>query len=112
MSYLVGAIFLVVGVSMVVFARPMARFGISFYFSDHDLAAGLESRSGRVVLVMTTIRVANTIVDLLAIYIGVSAPARVHAAHHRQHRQSRRQVQLQRLQHAHLRRDGCNTARV
>jgi hypothetical protein len=72
MSYVVGAIFIVVGALMVVFARAMARFGISFYFSDYDLVAGVESRRGRVVLAMTAVRVANTIVGLLAIYAGIS----------------------------------------
>lgn len=72
MSYVIGAIFLVVGASLVVFARPMARFGISFYFSDYDFAAGLGSGGSRVALALTIVRVANTIVGLLAIYVGVS----------------------------------------
>ena len=71
MSAIVGVLFLVVGFAMAIFARRFARVGLSFYFSDRDLAPGAGPRAGRVRLAIASVTIANAAVGLLAIYIGI-----------------------------------------
>lgn len=69
MSAIAGGLFLVVGLAMAIFARRFARVGLSFYFSDQDLAPGAVPRRSRIRLVGVTI--ANALLGLLAIYFGI-----------------------------------------
>ncbi len=71
MSVMSGGLFLVVGFAMVIFARRFARAGLSFYFSDQDLASSAGPRSGRVRLAIAAVTVANAALGLLAIYFGI-----------------------------------------
>ena len=69
---MVGAMFVVVGVAMVVFARPFARSGVSFYFSDRDLRADSGRGTRRVRMATVFVAVADALAGAFAIYIGLS----------------------------------------
>ncbi len=71
MSAIAGGLFLVVGLAMAIFARRFARVGLSFYFSDQDLAPNTGSRPGQVRLALAGVTIANAALGLLAIYVGI-----------------------------------------
>jgi hypothetical protein len=71
MSAVAGGLFLVVGFAMVIFARRFARAGLSFYFSDQDLAPSAGPRPGRVRLAIAAVAVTNAAVGVLGIYVGI-----------------------------------------
>ncbi len=70
MSSFVGGLFLVVGVIMAIFARHFARLGLSFYFSEQDLASSSGPRSYHVRLALAAVSTANVVAGLVGIYIG------------------------------------------
>jgi hypothetical protein len=63
-------LFLVVGFVMTIFARRFARAGLSFYFSDQDLA-GVGPRHDRARIAVVGVTIANAALGLLAMYIGI-----------------------------------------
>jgi hypothetical protein len=71
MSSVAGGLFLVVGLAMAVFARRFARAGLSFYFSDQDLAPSAGPRLGRIRLALAGVTIANAALGLLAVYVGI-----------------------------------------
>jgi hypothetical protein len=71
MSSFVGGLFLVVGIVMIIFVRPLARAGLSFYFSDQELAPSFGPRPGRVRLAMVTACITYIAMGFVSIYTGV-----------------------------------------
>jgi hypothetical protein len=71
MSAIAGGLFLVVGLAMAVFARRFARAGLSFYFSDHDLAPSAVPRTSLIRLALAGVTIANAALGLLATYVGI-----------------------------------------
>lgn len=71
MTTFVGVVFLLGGAAMIIFARRIARSRLTAYFSQREIAASAQPGHGRVRLAIAGVAVANAVLGLGAIYVGV-----------------------------------------